>query len=487
MTSHLTRRTFVSGSLAAGSAFAAPGLRAKAHARQRLILNDASKLSPTPVFSHWTARDEPEVKWIAQLRRELADAAREKRSFAVSAARHSMGGQSLPRDGHAVTLDINQCQPDTAGKTCRVNGGTRWFQVIEHLDKIGFSPAVMQSNSDFGVGATFSVNAHGWPAPHGPFGSTVKSLRLMLADGTILDCSRTENAELFGLAMGGYGLVGIILDLDIEMVENRLMAPKFEQMPATDFAARFTSALAPDSDVKMIYGRLNVARNEFFREALLITYRAAPTPKTGMPKIDRGGGIMSGILKNVYRAQIGSETAKNARWYAERSLAPSMGAGTGTRNNLMNEPVLNLEGRDPTRTDILHEYFVAPERFNDFLTVCRSLIPKSRLEFLNVTLRYVKKDETSVLAYAKTDRIAAVMSFSQRMYADDEAEMMRLTEALIEGIGAIGGSFYLPYRLHARRDQVADIYPNSARFVDAKRRYDPGLVFRNALWDTCFA
>jgi hypothetical protein len=30
-------------------------------------------------------------------------------------------------------------------------------------------------------------------------------------DGTIVNCSRTQNQELFRLAMGGYGLVGIIL------------------------------------------------------------------------------------------------------------------------------------------------------------------------------------------------------------------------------------------------------------------------------------
>jgi FAD/FMN-containing dehydrogenase len=73
----------------------------------------------------------------------------------------------------------------------------------------------MQSNNDFGVASTFCINAHGWPVPHGPFGSTVRSLRLMLADGSLLECSRTSNPELFSLAMGGYGLFGIIVDLEV--------------------------------------------------------------------------------------------------------------------------------------------------------------------------------------------------------------------------------------------------------------------------------
>jgi len=52
---------------------------------------------------------------------------------------------------------------------------------------------------------------------------------------------------------------------------------------------------------------------------------------------------------------------------------------------------------------------------------------------------------------------------------------------------ALGGAFYLPYRLHARRDQVEKAYPAAASFVAAKRRYDPNLLFRNAMWDTYFA
>jgi hypothetical protein len=153
----------------------------------------------------------------------------------------------------------------------------------------------------------------------------------------------------------------------------------------------------------------------------------------------------------------------------------------------MNWPVASLESRDRTRTDILHEYFVAPDRFNEFLQGCRRIIPKAKSEFLNVTLRYVAKDETSVLTYAKTDRIAAVMSFSQAMTPEGEVDMLTTTEAMIEMVGAIGGSFYLPYRLHARNDQVASIYPRAGHFVERKKNYDPALVFRNLMWDTYFA
>jgi FAD/FMN-containing dehydrogenase len=478
----LSRRDVLAGLGTSAVALSIP----QALADQRIVLNDASRLNPVPVFSHWVAQTETEADVIARLRKELKDAASLKRPVCVSAARHSMGGQSLPRNGQAITLDLNICEPDATRKTFRVHAGTRWYQVIEHLAKIGFSPAVMQSNSDFGVASTFSVNAHGWPVPFGPFGATVRALRLMLADGTIITCSRSENPELFGLAMGGYGLVGIIIDLEVDMVENLWLRPTFDRMPANTFAAKFYAATR-DPNIKMMYGRLNVARETLFSDALMVSYRTEPAPASGLPPVSRGGGFMSAFARDLYRAQTGWEAVKNVRWFAETVAGPALSSGLATRSNLMNEPVVNLESSDRSRTDILHEYFVAPERFNEFVDGCRRIIPKAEAEFLNVTLRYVARDETSVLSFAKTDRIAAVMSFSQAMTPEGEADMIRTTEALIEMVGGIGGSFYLPYRLHARGDQIERIYPRVAHFIERKKQYDPRLLFRNLMWDMYFA
>lgn len=458
-----------------------------AKAQQRAVLNDASGLNSTQVFRHWVVGAKEEAEFASRLRAELATAKAEKRPVAAGAARHSMGGQSLPRDGLAISLNTPRCETDTAAKTFRVGPGTRWNRVIATLDAAGFSPAVMQSNNDFGVASTFSVNAHGWPVPYGPFGTTVRAIKLMLADGSVVECSRTQNAELFGLAMGGYGLFGIILELECEMVTNTLLKPTYSVKPAKDFASRFITACEADKSVTMAYGRLSLDKARFFTESLLVTYQQIPSrPKGGLPKASNGG-LLSSLTRQVYRAQVGSDAAKRARWLAETVVSPKASSGIATRNTLMNEPVSNLANRDRKRTDILHEYFIPPERFADFIEACRRIIPSSKLEFLNVTLRYVGADPTSVLAFAPKPRIAAVMSFSQELTSEAEVEMRRVTEALIEAMVGIGGTFYLPYRLHARRDQVAKAYPNVARFAERKRHYDPDLLFQNAMWQTYLA
>ncbi len=449
-----------------------------------LTLNDASELSPTPVASHVSLTDEPQQTVVERLRAAMAEARAAGRPLIASTARHSMGGQSLAKNGTAVTLDQVWLEADTAGKAYRVGAGARWSAIITKLDAIGFSPAVMQSNNDFGVASTFSVNAHGWPVPFSGCGSTVRAVTMLLPDGASVRCSRTENEDLFRHAMGGYGLFGVITELEVEMVPNVLLTPTFETMSGRDLGGRFMQQLASDASIQMAYGRMDVALDRFFERALLITYRPARDQGTIPPA--SGSGFVSRSSRYLFREQVGSDWVKRLRWWSESGIGPAL-AGDATRNSLMNEPVVTLDDRDPARTDILHEYFVAPERFADFVAACQEVIPSSYQQLLNITLRYVAADRDSILAYAPEPRIAAVLLFSQEKTVRGEADMARMTHELIERVLDIGGTYYLPYRPHASLDQLTRGYPRAAEFAARKREVDRDLLFRNQLWDGYFA
>lgn len=391
-----------------------------------------------------------------------------------------MGGHSLAKNGTVATLDQAWLEADTAHKVYRVAAGTRWSVVIAKLDAIGFSPAVMQSNNDFGVASTFSVNAHGWPVPFSGCGSTVRGATMLLADGTVVTCSRNENADLFRHAMGGYGLFGVITELELDMVPNAQLSPTFETLSGRELGARFVQQLTSDHTIQMAYGRMDIALDRFFERALLITYR--PTgDQTHIPTAT-GSGFVSKTSRYIHRAQVESDRAKRLRWWFESGLAPWLGRNA-TRNSLMNEPVITLDDRDPFRTDILHEYFVPPARFADFVVACQQVIPASYQQLLNITLRYVDSDRDSVLAYAPEARLASVLLFSQEKTQRGEADMARMTRELIDRVIDLGGTYYLPYRPHASLAQLSRGYPRAAAFAAKKRELDRELLFRNQFWD----
>ncbi len=447
-------------------------------------LNDASFLNETPVFRHTVAVENPGDVLVETIRAEITEARENNRPFNIGAARHSMGGHAIPTNGHAMTFNNGFTQFNPSTKTYRAHAGARWSDVIRTLDPLGYGPKVMQSNNDFGVAATFCVNAHGWPAPHGPMGSTVRSLFIVRPDGELVRCSRTENAPDFFAAMGGYGLTGAIIELELEAEPNVNLQPTFLKVPSRDFAKFFIGAIEV-GDVNMAYGRLNVDRDNFFEDAMLITYRPTGDQTEVLPA--KGSGALSQLSRHVFRAQVSNELAKDARWWFETGLSPMIGGGVVTRNSLINEPVVTLDDNDPSRTDILHEYFVPPGRFGDFIDACQKVIPSSYQELLNITLRYVAADTESLLAYAPAPRVACVMLFSQEMTRRAEEDHARMTRELIDHVLDLGGTYYLPYRPHATKDQFRRGYPDAEKFVEEKKFYDPDLVFRNGFWDRYLA
>ncbi len=446
-----------------------------------LVLNDASLLSPTPVASHVTLDKRIAGREVKRLQSLLLGAREKSLPVTASRARHSQGGHSLPRDGLALTFRQDWLEIDRDSRTYRVSAGANWHRVIAALTPSSFSPAVMQSNNDFGVASSFSVNAHGWPVPYSGCGSTVEEITLMLASGKSVICSRAQNRDLFYGAMGGYGLLGIITELKLKMVPDTVLEPRYETVPPGELGAAFARMAEGDGEVQMAYGRMDISRDRFLDDAVLVSYRPAED-QTDRPKAS-SGGLSRKLERQLFRAQLDSDHMKHSRWWMERTLGPRLRGGPTTRNALLNEPAASLADRDPLRTDILHEYFVPPDRFAAFVAACQEVIPSSYQELLNITLRYVRRDPESVLSYAPSNRIAAVMLFSQERSHRAERDMARMTHALIERVLDLGGTYYLPYRPHATVEQFRTAYPRAEEFVTLKRRYDPDLAFRNGFWD----
>jgi FAD/FMN-containing dehydrogenase len=89
-----------------------------------------------------------------------------------------------------------------------------------------------------------------------------------------------------------------------------------------------------------------------------------------------------------------------------------------------------------------------------------------------------------VLAYAHEDVFGLVMSFVQDRSATGDERMQGMTRGLVDAAIATGGSFYLPYRLHATSQQLRTAYPRWETAMQAKDRYDPKHIFRNGLYGT---
>ena len=99
----------------------------------------------------------------------------------------------------------------------------------------------------------------------------------------------------------------------------------------------------------------------------------------------------------------------------------------------------------------------------------------------------VRRDPDTLLAYAKSDVCALVLFFSQAPTPEAEATMRDFTVSLVDQALALGGSFYLPYRLTYSPAQFFKAYPRAKEFAAIKRQVDPEGLFTSQFFHYLFA
>jgi FAD/FMN-containing dehydrogenase len=314
-------------------------------------VDDASRMNETAVHE---IVDVPVafVQAERQLEELLRKAHRDGLKVSIAGARHSMGGHTIYPGGLSVNmLPLKHMELDSDTGILRVQSGALWQDVIPYLDQNGRSVAVMQSNNSFSVGGSISVNCHGWQYGRPPIASTVESFRLMKADGLIVRCSREENAELFSLTLGGYGLFGIILDVALWTVPNARYRLETFVAPAGDSLAVLDEQLRGRSDAAMVLARMSVSQDHFLDEVMLYLFVEDPSPDGSLPKL--GEPDFNGLRRHMFRGSIDSDYGKRLRWQAETKLKPILTGSTCSRNQLLNESVEVFENRSAETTDIL--------------------------------------------------------------------------------------------------------------------------------------
>jgi FAD/FMN-containing dehydrogenase len=435
------------------------------------FVEDASRLETVPVEAHTLSPHGFE----RELRALLARARSARTPIAIAGARHTMGGHTSTPHGIVVdTSLIRSMRLEERRNILTVGAGAHWSEVLAYVDPAGKSVGVMQAYSSFSVGGSLGANAHGWQHDRPPIASSVESFRMMLADGSVVRASRSENAELFRLAIGGYGLFGVMLDVELRVVDNALYAAQRFAVQADEYVPEFARRVQSDPKVRMAYGRLSVAPRRFLTEALLTAYREVPA--ASIPRL--APAKESQLNRAVFRGSVGSDYGKELRWELESALGGEAGDRV-SRNQILDEPVALFENRDPSRTDILQEYFVPPASFAHFLGRMRDIVPRYSADLLNVTVRTVLRDDDSFLRYADQPMFALVLLFCIPRTPEADEGMVPLTRELIDAAIALGGRHYLPYRLQATAEQLARAYPQATALFAAKRRWDPETLFQN--------
>jgi decaprenylphospho-beta-D-ribofuranose 2-oxidase len=132
----------------------------------------------------------------------------------------SYGDQAVNDDKYVAicTLLDNFLSWDEKEGILECQAGVSLDDIISVFGPKGWLPMICPGTKFVTIGGAIANDIHG-KAHHidGSFVNCVLSFTILLADGTVVSASRTENADLFWANFGGLGLLGVILTVRLRL------------------------------------------------------------------------------------------------------------------------------------------------------------------------------------------------------------------------------------------------------------------------------
>jgi decaprenylphospho-beta-D-ribofuranose 2-oxidase len=421
--------------------------------------------------------------------REIVERARKNNvPVCLMGTQHNLGSHAF-LDG-ATGIDLKRFQRVVTfapqQRRITVESGITWDKIQETISPHGLAIQAMQSDNNFTVGGSLSANAHGRDLHASTVIQSVLGFRIMMADGTVVSASRVENYELFRLAIGGYGLFGVILEVDLALEEDCVFRQSSEVMPLRTLPEYFNQKIRRDPGAEFFIARPSISPKRFLDDTIVTIWRKSAARPENIFRLNSERNVARDrFLFGLSRKY---DWGKELRWQAEKYIAlRSQDGGLVSRNNAMRPPASAIKMFDyfsPHDTEVIQEFFVPIPRFVDFMESMREILRESQTNFLGLTIRCVKPDGESVLSYApKEEALAAVLYYNELLSAEGRAKGKRLVQRLIRLAVACGGTFYLTYAREVEPEDLRRAYPGIDAFFQAKHRYDPENLFSSGFFE----
>lgn len=446
-------------------------------------LDDVTKMNGTPIHKIIN------VSCSQDISSAIKKAVEEDRKILPHGTRHTMGGQCLVRDGYAINMTTYNKIIDSTDDTVTVQAGITWSDLIHYLNQQKKTLETLQSYSSFSAGGSISANIHGITSDNSLQHSII-SMKIIVADGTLVETSKTKNFELFAHVIGGFGMFGIISEITIKTKPNYKIKMYSKSLKAHNFISAYLKLVDCD-DVCIKLGR---PKTTDFNNIILY-YFVKNGDDAVISKISDKPHNMSKMSSLVYKWLMDLDCFQNIRFYLEKirgnpldwSISGSINENLYESTDSISElwsPIFELN-----KTHILKEYFVPIDKLEEWLHSSNQILQENNLQYtslLNATIRFVKKDTVTVLNYATDDMFAIVLFFRLNKQHNGDYELRNLDNYLRSNTLEMGGTFYLPYRPHHKKEDIIKAYPRFINFVKEKYNHDPKSVFVSNWWhDYC--
>jgi FAD/FMN-containing dehydrogenase len=416
-------------------------------------------------------------------------------SIAVSGSRHAMGGQQFAAD--SLLLDMRTMNRihslDPVAGIVEVDAGIEWPELIDGLCTLHrgqlqrgelqtWSIIQKQTGADrLTLGGALAANAHGRGLTLGPMIQDVESFTLIDASGAALQCSRTDNSELFRLAIGGYGLFGVIARVKLRLARRTKIRRVVELRNMNDIAEAFEQRISEGYTYGDFQFSTDDRSDDYLSHGVFSCYQPvpintpAPADQRALSAEDWTGLISLGHIDKARAFDAYAEYYLSTSGQIYWSDTHQLSTYVDDYHHVIDEAM----GATVRASEMITEIYVPRASLAEFMAQTRDDFRTHDVNVIYGTVRLIERDEESVLAWAREPWACIIFNLhvvhDAAGLAKAEVDFRRLIDRAIER----GGCYYLTYHRWAERAQIETCYPNFAEFLRLKRFHDPGERFQS--------
>jgi len=439
-------------------------------------------------------------KTIEQCREALAYFRRRGMSVCVRGAGRTYGDLAL-NDGNAL-LDMREMNRildfDEERAQITVEAGTRLIDIYQEVHHRLLTLPASPTESHSSVAGAICANVNGKDAwRDGSFAEQVVRLRLMLADGEILEIDRSH--ELFNAVVGGIGMLGVILDATLQLKSIPSPFVEIDRIPAAnvdvllekmadveqtyDAAVVWVDAYASGDEVgrSVIHAAKWIERNDSEperREYLQAGYeRLDKHRRLGLALHEKFGPVLTLMLQ-----------AQRPMMFVFNKLYYAMGRFLYWAGRSSNSELFLRFSFEASFTVPPAHLVCGPRGYTVQLTFPRSEAREAIVELLEICQASPCPPVTTILrAHRKDD---CLISFSEDGYSLNfefhpkkrhEAASREAVDRLIDVTARRGGKIHLAKDQVLRPEQFHRIFPRYSELLEIKKRLDPEGLFTSDL------
>jgi FAD/FMN-containing dehydrogenase len=449
------------------------------------LCNDKhSHLNPTSVRGRIAPRT---VDDVASAVRDLR---RRGESMGIAGSCHAMGGQQFAQDAWLLdTRSMNRVLGfDRDRGIIHAQAGITWpdlmrHYVIEQRDgATAWGIRQKQTGADrLTLGGAVAANIHGRGLTYAPFVGDIEAIEVVLADGSVVECDRHRNYDLFRLVVGGYGLFGVVTSVKLRLVPRQKVERVVELGRIEHIVGRFNERIATG----YLYGDFQFSTatedRDFLSRGVFSCYRPVD-PGTPIPpnQVRLSPADWRRLLYLAHRNKMRAfnefadfylQSSGQIYWSDTHQLSVYLDDYHERLDTALQAPVSGSE--------MITELYVPRERLAAFMADVRKDFLRHRVDLVYGTVRLIEPDTETFLAWAR-ERFACVIF---NLHVDHDARGMATSAAAFRRLIDIAvhhrGNYFLTYHRHATAEQVSACYPMFPEFLAAKRRLDPQGVFQS--------